>query len=78
MAGLPPLFGFVAKEKAIDTYLEYGDFTGATATLVVIVVGSILTFAYSARFVLGVFGVSRRCRTSRYGAGPHRHRRRCS
>ncbi|MEP1122761.1 MAG: hydrogen gas-evolving membrane-bound hydrogenase subunit E [Ilumatobacter sp.] len=57
MAGLPPLLGFVAKEKAIDTYLEYGEFTGATATLVVIVLGSILTFAYSARFVLGVFGV---------------------
>ena len=57
MAGLPPLLGFVAKEKAIDTYLEYGEFTGATATLVVIVLGSMLTFAYSARFVLGVFGV---------------------
>jgi len=57
MAGLPPLLGFVAKEKAIDTYLEYGEFSGATAVLVVIVVGSILTFAYSARFVLGVFGV---------------------
>ena len=57
MAGLPPLLGFVAKEKAIDTYLEYGDFTGATVVLVVIVVGSILTFAYSARFVAGVFGV---------------------
>ena len=56
MAGLPPLLGFVAKEKAIDTYLEYGDFTGSTATLLVIIVGSILTFAYSARFVLGVFG----------------------
>jgi len=57
MAGLPPLLGFVAKEKAIDTYLEYGDFTGATATLLVIIAGSVLTFAYSARFVLGVFGV---------------------
>ncbi|BAN04125.1 hydrogen gas-evolving membrane-bound hydrogenase subunit E [Ilumatobacter coccineus] len=56
MAGLPPLLGFVAKEKGIDTYLEYGEFTGATAVLVVIVVGSILTFAYSARYVLGVFG----------------------
>lgn len=57
MAGLPPLLGFVAKEKGIDTYLEYGEFTGATVVLVVIVVGSILTFAYSARFVLGVFGM---------------------
>ncbi len=57
MAGLPPLLGFVAKEKAIDTYLEYGEFTGSTAVLVVIVLGSILTFAYSARFVLGVLGI---------------------
>ena len=56
MAGLPPLLGFIAKEKGIDGYLEYGDFGGGTATLVVIVVASILTFAYSARFVLGVFG----------------------
>ncbi len=60
MAGLPPLLGFIAKEKAIDTYLEYGDFAGAGLTLAVIVVGSILTFAYSARFVLGVLGVSGR------------------
>jgi len=56
MAGLPPLLGFIAKEKGLDGYLEYGDFGGATATLVVIVVASILTFAYSARFVLGVLG----------------------
>ena len=57
MAGLPPLFGFIAKEKALDGYLEHGDFGGGTAALVVIVLASILTFAYSARFVLGVFGV---------------------
>ncbi len=56
MAGLPPLFGFIAKEKALDGYVEYGDFAGGTAALVVIVLASILTFAYSARFVLGVFG----------------------
>jgi multicomponent Na+:H+ antiporter subunit A len=56
MAGLPPLFGFIAKEKALDGYLEHGDFAGATAVLVVIVLASILTFAYSARFVLGIFG----------------------
>jgi multicomponent Na+:H+ antiporter subunit A len=56
MAGIPPLFGFIAKEKGIDGYLEYGDFAGANATLVVIVVASVLTFAYSARFVLGVLG----------------------
>ena len=56
MAGLPPLLGFVAKEKALDTFLEYGDFTGAATVVVVIVAGSILTFAYSARYVLGVLG----------------------
>jgi multicomponent Na+:H+ antiporter subunit A len=56
MAGLPPLVGFIAKEKALDGYVEYGDFGGATAVLVVIVLGSILTFAYSARFVLGILG----------------------
>ena len=56
MAGLPPLFGFIAKEKALDGYLEHGDFAGGTAALVVIVLASILTFAYSARFVLGIFG----------------------
>ena len=57
MAGLPPLFGFIAKEKALDGYLEHGDFAGGTAALVVIVLASILTFAYSARFVLGIFGI---------------------
>ena len=57
MAGLPPLFGFISKEKALDGYIEHGDFVGSTVVLVVIVVASILTFAYSARFVLGLFGV---------------------
>ena len=56
MAGIPPLFGFIAKEKALDGYLEHGDFVGASAVLVVIVLASMLTFAYSARFVLGVLG----------------------
>ena len=64
MAGLPPLLGFIAKEKGLDGAL-HGDFTGATALVVVFVVGSILTFAYSARFVLGVFG--------RFGDAEHEH-----
>jgi multicomponent Na+:H+ antiporter subunit A len=57
MAGLPPLLGFIAKEKALDAYIEYGDFAGAALVLAVIVVGSVFTFAYSARFVLGLWGV---------------------
>ena len=56
MAGLPPLLGFVGKEKALDTYITYGDFAGSGVVLAVIVLGSMLTFAYSARFVLGLMG----------------------
>jgi multicomponent Na+:H+ antiporter subunit A len=55
MAGLPPLLGFIAKEKAFAGY-EVATFGGADVVLAVIVVGSILTFTYSARFVLGVLG----------------------
>ena len=57
MAGLIPLVGFIAKEKAFAGYLDQGDFGGATAVFIVIIASSVLTFAYSARFVLGLFGV---------------------
>jgi multicomponent Na+:H+ antiporter subunit A len=59
MAGVPPVVGFIAKEKALDAAL-HGDFAGAGALVAVLIAGSILTFAYSARFVLGVFGVTGR------------------
>lgn len=55
MAGVPPMVGFIGKEKALDALL-HADFGGAAVVLGVVVVGSILTFAYSARFVLGVSG----------------------
>ena len=55
MAGVPPLLGFIAKEKGLDAAID-GEFGGATALLIVLIVGSVLTFAYSARFVLGVMG----------------------
>ncbi len=55
MAGFPPLLGFIAKEKGLDAAL-HGEFGGATALVIVLVAGSILTFAYSGRFVLGVLG----------------------
>ena len=55
MAGVPPLLGFIGKEKALLAVAK-GSFAGAVILTVVIVAGSILTFAYSARFVLGVFG----------------------
>ena len=55
MAGVPPLVGFIGKEKALDALL-HADFGGAAVVVGVVVVGSVLTFAYSARFVLGVSG----------------------
>lgn len=47
MAGIPPLTGFAAKELAYDAF-THGD-AWQTVTLVGLVTGSILTFAYSAR-----------------------------
>lgn len=49
MAGLPPLAGFIAKESAYEAFLGL-DGPGATFTLGGLVLGSALTFAYSARF----------------------------
>ena len=56
MAGLPLLFGFVAKELAFETWVE-GPFpaAGDAAVLAVLVAASMLTVAYSARFVWGAF-----------------------
>lgn len=61
MAGVPPLAGFVAKEAILETSLhEFHADGGSLLTLVslfAVVVGSVLTFAYSARFVWGAFAV---------------------
>ncbi|WP_175934433.1 Na+/H+ antiporter subunit A [Corynebacterium sp. Marseille-P4321] len=61
MAGIPPLFGFVAKETALDAVLHEELLTGmpGNITLVVLVVGSILTMAYSLYFVFGAFATKR-------------------
>lgn len=59
MAGLPVLFGFTAKEAAFAAFVDLGTDLGhpgwGLAALAGIVVGSILTVAYSARFVWGTF-----------------------
>lgn len=49
MAGLAPLVGFVAKESAYEAFLHNG--AGGLATLAGLVAGSVLTVAYSARFL---------------------------
>nr|WP_220451333.1 Na+/H+ antiporter subunit A [Nocardioides dongkuii] len=64
MAGLPPLLGYVAKESVLVALLDVareGDGTGLAglggwALLAGVVLGSVLTVAYSARFVWGAFG----------------------
>ncbi|QHC57901.1 Na+/H+ antiporter subunit A [Rathayibacter sp. VKM Ac-2760] len=57
MAGIPPLLGFVAKEAVFTSLLsaiEQGSFW-AWVALIGLVLGSILTVAYSARFFWGAF-----------------------
>ena len=58
MAGLPLLFGFVAKEAAYEAFL-HASLTLASLVLVGVVAGSALTVAYSARFVWGAFAAKR-------------------
>ncbi|MFL4475702.1 Na+/H+ antiporter subunit A [Paeniglutamicibacter sp. MACA_103] len=57
MAGLPPVFGFVAKEAVFESLLEHANGNGAAGAvlLVGVVIGAMLTFAYSARFLWGGF-----------------------
>ncbi|MDO5681734.1 MAG: proton-conducting transporter membrane subunit, partial [Propionibacteriaceae bacterium] len=55
MAGVPPLLGFVGKEAAYGALL-HGEGPFSTWMLAVVVTGSVLTFAYSARFVWGAWG----------------------
>ncbi len=56
MAAIPPLVGFVAKEKAIDALLETDlGLVGAVA-LVGIALGSVLTVAYTIRIAVGLLG----------------------
>ena len=54
MAGVPLLFGFVAKEADFAVFVEQG--MGAAVALAGIVAGSALTAAYSIRFAAGVAG----------------------
>jgi multicomponent Na+:H+ antiporter subunit A len=57
MAGVPPTFGFVAKEAVLSSLLadaEHGSVWGLVA-LVGVVLGSVLTTAYSLRFLWGAF-----------------------
>ena len=54
MAGIPLLFGFVAKEAAYEAWV-HPDLWGGGLVLAGLVAGSILTFAYTGRLLLGTF-----------------------
>ena len=55
MAGVPPLLGFVGKEAAYASLL-HGEQWWSPIVLTVAVAGSMLTFAYTARFLYGTWG----------------------
>lgn len=57
MAGLPPLAGFVGKETAYEAFVHpaLGSSAATWAVLAGLMAGSVLTVAYSARFVWGAF-----------------------
>ncbi|WP_407681252.1 hypothetical protein [Pseudarthrobacter equi] len=61
MAGIPFLAGFVAKESVLEAFVHHAGDPDAgpwgMVVLVGLVVGSVLTFAYSARFMWGAFAV---------------------
>ncbi len=55
MAGAPPLLGFIAKEEAVKAAINLD---GAEAWIVgfAVIAGSVLTVAYTVRFLVAVFG----------------------
>jgi multicomponent Na+:H+ antiporter subunit A len=54
MAGLPLALGFIAKEAAYEALLHGGVGRVDVALLAGVVLGSVLTFAYTVRFVRGI------------------------
>ncbi|RKN42478.1 hydrogen gas-evolving membrane-bound hydrogenase subunit E [Streptomyces hoynatensis] len=54
MAGLPPLIGYLGKEAAYDGY-AHAPFSWRGWALAALTLGSLLTAAYSARFLWGAF-----------------------
>ena len=66
MAGVPPLLGFISKEAAYEAFLHGGLYD--RLVLAGVFVGSVLTAAYTARFVWGAFASKPGCAPTR----PHR------
>lgn len=56
MAAIPPTFGFVTKEKALDSLLGAEIGAVGVAALVGVAFGSVLTVAYTIRIAVGLLG----------------------
>lgn len=56
MAGLAPLLGFATKEKALVALLDADVGAAGVVALAMVIVGSVLSAAYSVRLVRGLFG----------------------
>lgn len=54
MAGIPPMLGFIGKEAAYASFVDT-DLAAGPLVLAGLVLGSVLTFAYTARLLLGAF-----------------------
>lgn len=74
MAGIPPLFGFVAKETALEMLLHEPLLWGMPGRmlLVAVVLGSTLTTAYTLYFLFGAFSTKPGVGMSRAVAQMHR------
>ncbi|ALC06805.1 monovalent cation/H+ antiporter subunit A [Corynebacterium deserti GIMN1.010] len=72
MAGIPPLFGFIAKETALDAVLNEEMLTGMPGRLMLtgIVLGSIFTMAYSCYFIYEAFATKRSQFPENHGVSP--------
>ncbi|HUH07490.1 MAG TPA: proton-conducting transporter membrane subunit, partial [Egibacteraceae bacterium] len=77
MAGLPPLLGFVAKESVYEALLHGGGGVINVVALAGVALGSVLTFAYSVRFLHGAFA-DKRADARRDAIGPEAPRARAS
>lgn len=71
MAGIPPLLGFVSKETILGSMLEApGPAWVGMLALAAAGTGSVMTFAYSAKIVLGAFVDGERELGDCHGPGP--------
>ncbi|WP_321417308.1 hydrogen gas-evolving membrane-bound hydrogenase subunit E [uncultured Methanomethylovorans sp.] len=72
MAGVPPLNGFLSKEMFYESSIEMGHALGSPFTFIIpalAVAGGVFTFAYSIKFIAGIFLGKRPAK----GLPPHIH-----